>query len=50
MLGAILLGILAGFLGRLLMPGSDKMGFFSTVLLALIRAYRHHESRQRFGT
>lgn len=90
MLGAILLGILAGFLGRLLMPGSDKMGFFATVLLglagalvgwflftfllgigdkdmfdlggligaivgvmvllALIRAFRHHESRQRFGT
>ena len=38
MLGAILVGIAAGFLGRLLMPGRDKMGFIATVLLGLAGA------------
>jgi uncharacterized membrane protein YeaQ/YmgE (transglycosylase-associated protein family) len=38
MLGAIMLGIVAGFLGRLLMPGKDKMGFIATVLLGLAGA------------
>ena len=35
MIGAIILGIVAGYVGRLLMPGRDKMGFISTVLLGL---------------
>ena len=35
MIGAIILGILAGFIGRALMPGRDPMGFFATVLLGL---------------
>jgi uncharacterized membrane protein YeaQ/YmgE (transglycosylase-associated protein family) len=35
MIGAIILGIVAGFLGRLLMPGPDPMGFFMTTLLGL---------------
>jgi uncharacterized membrane protein YeaQ/YmgE (transglycosylase-associated protein family) len=35
MIGAIILGIVAGFLGRLLMPGKDPMGFFATILLGL---------------
>jgi uncharacterized membrane protein YeaQ/YmgE (transglycosylase-associated protein family) len=35
MIGAIILGIVAGFLGRLIMPGRDPMGFFATVLLGL---------------
>jgi uncharacterized membrane protein YeaQ/YmgE (transglycosylase-associated protein family) len=35
MIGAIILGIVAGFLGRLLMPGRDPMGFFATTLLGL---------------
>jgi uncharacterized membrane protein YeaQ/YmgE (transglycosylase-associated protein family) len=35
MVGAAILGIVAGFLGRLLMPGKDPMGFFATVLLGL---------------
>jgi uncharacterized membrane protein YeaQ/YmgE (transglycosylase-associated protein family) len=35
MIGAIILGIVAGFLGRLLMPGKDPMGFFMTILLGL---------------
>jgi uncharacterized membrane protein YeaQ/YmgE (transglycosylase-associated protein family) len=35
MVGAIVLGIVAGYLGRLLMPGRDKMGFIVTTLLGL---------------
>jgi uncharacterized membrane protein YeaQ/YmgE (transglycosylase-associated protein family) len=38
MIGALILGILAGFIGRALMPGKDKMGFFATVLLGLAGA------------
>jgi uncharacterized membrane protein YeaQ/YmgE (transglycosylase-associated protein family) len=38
MIGAIILGIVAGFLGRLLMPGKDKMGFIATTLLGLAGA------------
>ena len=35
MVGAIVLGIVAGYLGRFLMPGKDKMGFIATILLGL---------------
>jgi uncharacterized membrane protein YeaQ/YmgE (transglycosylase-associated protein family) len=35
MIGAIVLGIVAGYIGRLLMPGRDKMGFIATILLGL---------------
>jgi uncharacterized membrane protein YeaQ/YmgE (transglycosylase-associated protein family) len=35
MIGAIVLGVVAGYIGRLLMPGRDKMGFIMTVLLGL---------------
>ena len=35
MIGAIILGIVAGFVGRALMPGKDPMGFFVTILLGL---------------
>ena len=38
MIGAIILGIVAGYLGRLLMPGRDKMGFIATMLLGLAGA------------
>jgi uncharacterized membrane protein YeaQ/YmgE (transglycosylase-associated protein family) len=38
MIGAIILGIVAGFLGRFLMPGRDKMGFVATTLLGLAGA------------
>ena len=38
MIGAIILGIVAGFAGRLIMPGRDKMGFIPTVLLGLAGA------------
>ena len=35
MIGAIILGIVAGYIGRLLMPGRDAMGFLATILLGL---------------
>jgi uncharacterized membrane protein YeaQ/YmgE (transglycosylase-associated protein family) len=35
MIGAIILGILAGFIGKALMPGRDPGGFFVTILLGL---------------
>jgi len=35
MVGAIVLGIVAGYIGRLLMPGRDKMGFIATILLGV---------------
>ena len=38
MIGAIILGIVAGFVGRLVMPGRDKMGFFTTIALGLAGA------------
>ena len=38
MIGAIILGIVAGYLGRLLMPGRDKMGFIATMILGLAGA------------
>jgi uncharacterized membrane protein YeaQ/YmgE (transglycosylase-associated protein family) len=38
LIGAIVLGIVAGYLGRLLMPGRDKMGFIATILLGLAGA------------
>ena len=38
MIGAIILGIVAGYVGRLLMPGRDKMGFIATMLLGLAGA------------
>ena len=38
MVGAIILGIIAGYIGRLLMPGRDKMGFIATMLIGLAGA------------
>ena len=35
MIGAILLGLLAGFIAKALMPGDDPGGFFVTILLGL---------------
>jgi uncharacterized membrane protein YeaQ/YmgE (transglycosylase-associated protein family) len=37
-IGAIILGIVAGYIGRLLMPGRDKMGFIATMILGLAGA------------
>jgi len=38
MIGALILGLVAGFLGKLLMPGKDPGGFFATILLGLAGA------------
>src|SRR3954453_15954788 len=35
MIGAIILGLLAGYIGKALMPGDDPGGFFVTLLLGL---------------
>ena len=35
MIGAIILGLLAGFIAKALMPGDDPGGFFVTLLLGL---------------
>jgi uncharacterized membrane protein YeaQ/YmgE (transglycosylase-associated protein family) len=35
MIGAIILGLVAGYVGRLLMPGRDDMGFLATMLVGL---------------
>jgi uncharacterized membrane protein YeaQ/YmgE (transglycosylase-associated protein family) len=35
MIGAIILGIVAGFIGKALMPGKDPGGFFVTILIGL---------------
>lgn len=38
MIGAIILGLLAGFIGKALMPGKDPGGFFATILIGLAGA------------
>jgi uncharacterized membrane protein YeaQ/YmgE (transglycosylase-associated protein family) len=37
-IGALILGLLAGFIGKALMPGEDPGGFFVTILLGLAGA------------
>ena len=38
MIGAIILGIIAGYLGRLIMPGKQNIGFIMTTILGVIGA------------
>jgi uncharacterized membrane protein YeaQ/YmgE (transglycosylase-associated protein family) len=37
-ISAIVIGIIAGYLGRLLLPGRDPMGFVQTVAFGIIGA------------
>jgi uncharacterized membrane protein YeaQ/YmgE (transglycosylase-associated protein family) len=37
-IGAIVIGIIAGYLGRLLLPGKDPMGFLGTVAVGIAGA------------
>src|SRR5688572_15187098 len=37
-IAAIVIGIIAGYLGRLLLPGKDPMGFVGTVVAGIIGA------------
>jgi uncharacterized membrane protein YeaQ/YmgE (transglycosylase-associated protein family) len=38
LIGALILGLLAGFLGKALVPGDDPGGFFATILIGLAGA------------
>jgi uncharacterized membrane protein YeaQ/YmgE (transglycosylase-associated protein family) len=38
MIGALILGLLAGFIGKALVPGDDPGGFFGTILIGLVGA------------
>ncbi len=38
LIGAIVLGIIAGYLGRAIMPGKQEMGFFMTTGLGIVGA------------
>ena len=38
MIGALILGLLAGFIGKALVPGDDPGGFFGTILIGLAGA------------
>ena len=38
MIGAIILGIIAGYLGRAIMPGKQDFGFFKTAILGIVGA------------
>jgi uncharacterized membrane protein YeaQ/YmgE (transglycosylase-associated protein family) len=37
-IGALILGLVAGFIGKALMPGDDPGGFIATILLGLAGA------------
>ena len=37
-IAAIVIGIIAGYLGRLLLPGPDPMGFIGTVAVGIVGA------------
>jgi uncharacterized membrane protein YeaQ/YmgE (transglycosylase-associated protein family) len=37
-IGALILGLLAGFIGKAIMPGEDPGGFFATIVLGLAGA------------
>jgi len=37
-IAAIVIGIIAGYLGRLLLPGPDPMGFVETVIVGIVGA------------
>jgi uncharacterized membrane protein YeaQ/YmgE (transglycosylase-associated protein family) len=38
LIAAIIIGIIAGYLGRALLPGKDSMGFVGTVLAGIVGA------------
>jgi uncharacterized membrane protein YeaQ/YmgE (transglycosylase-associated protein family) len=39
MIGALILGLLAGFIAKLLVPGRDPGGFFVTIVIGLVGAF-----------
>jgi uncharacterized membrane protein YeaQ/YmgE (transglycosylase-associated protein family) len=38
LIAAIIIGIIAGYLGRALLPGDDSMGFVATVIVGIVGA------------
>ena len=38
MIGAAILGVIAGYLGRAIMPGKQNFGFFMTAILGVVGA------------
>ena len=38
LIAAIIIGIIAGYLGRALLPGDDSMGFVATVVVGIVGA------------
>lgn len=38
-IGLLIIGIVAGFLARLIVPGRDPMGFVATVVLGVVGAF-----------
>ena len=38
LIAAIIIGIIAGYLGRALLPGKDSMGFVGTVIVGIVGA------------
>ena len=39
MIGALILGLLAGYIGKALLPGRDPGGFFVTILIGLAGSF-----------
>lgn len=39
MIGALILGLLAGFIAKALVPGKDPGGFFATILIGLAGSF-----------
>lgn len=39
MIGAVILGLLAGFIAKALVPGKDPGGFFATILIGLAGSF-----------
>lgn len=39
LIGLLIIGVIAGFLARLLVPGRDPMGFVATILLGVLGAF-----------
>lgn len=39
LISLFVIGVIAGFLARLIVPGSDSMGFWETVLLGIVGSF-----------
>lgn len=39
MIGALILGLLAGYIAKAIVPGKDPGGFFATILIGLVGSF-----------